>query len=342
MAGSAIHEITEAIDRAELLGLDWETALEVAPSFQSKFDELLEEERTWSVNSESHRARGRFWKKDKESGELKWIGLGEQPKGGREIKPSGRIAKSITPYGGPNKKDYDWWLLMGPVFIRRYINWRKATGYEIAIMPDGKIGIELGFVIELDGQKIQGFIDRVFYDPATDTYVVVDLKTGKEPSGSLQLMTYFLAMLLAYGLKEQWALFWTPAPPMKPRAGEEPVEPGSERDWGKSSEPVDTDGWSIERLKQLFAMVVRGMRAGVFLPTVTNMCTGCTVKDYCFAVKGKKAHLVPERDVVVERGTGEVVFDGSQCKFDDVSDALPQGADDLKREGVANGSQGSE
>lgn len=329
VAGSAIHEITEEIDRAVLTGLDIETAAEFAPSFQAKFDELLEEERAWP----------RYWSEPEDGSEPQWLGLGEAPTKPREIKPSGKLAKTgITEYGGPNKKDYNWWLHFGPIYVRRYINWRKATGYEIAIMPDGRPGIELEFVMEMEGQKVRGFIDRVFYDPNTDTYIVVDLKTGKEPSGSLQLMTYFLAVLQVYGVRAQWALFWTPSPPPRPRSKEEePVEIGSERDWGKSSDPVDTDGWNVERLEQMYPMVIRSLRQGVFMPTVTSMCVGCTVRDYCFAVKGEKANLVPTRDVVVERDTGEVVFDGASCKFDNGKDALAHSADDVKGEEVADG-----
>lgn len=268
IAGTAIHEITEFIDRAVFAGLDLEDAADMAPTFAAVFDRIAADPR-----------------------EVPELGLKASQKRGM---------KTITEQGGPNGKDHDWWLHWGPIYVQRYVRWRGARGWEIAVMPDGRPGIELGFRFEIDGMPVLGIIDRVFYDPETESIILLDIKSGKEPAGSLQLISYVMGLLAIYGLRVRYACYWMPSSPAyyKGTEGE---------NVGRQSMLIDVDDWSMERIEQMYRNANRGIRAGVFLPQVTSMCSGCTVRDYCFAVAGDKHAEIPVGTEMVDRASGEVV-----------------------------------
>ena len=256
-AGTAIHNATEFIDRATVAGIDLEDAVDFAPSFKQLFDDALEDpNRGPELGFKASQKRG---------------------------------MKTITEQGGPNGKDYDWWLHWGPLYVQRYVQWRAIRGWEIAIMPDGRPGIELGFDFKIDETRVIGYIDRVMYDPETDSLVVLDIKSGKEPSGSLQLMTYAMGLQATYDLMPQYACFWLPASPS--------FYKGEEADnTGRQSALVDVSDWSMERMERLYLNAERGIRAGIFLPQVTSMCSGCPVRDFCWAVAGKRHEEIPVVD----------------------------------------------
>lgn len=255
LAGSAIHEITESRDRLELLGLTPAEQAIYSPTFAEEFDKRVSEVRST----------------------------------GREVKASGREGKNLTESGGPNKKDFDWWMHFGPIFVQRWMDWKAQHGWTVMTMPDGQPGIELGFDIELAGQRVVGFIDRV-YQSADTGVTVFDLKTGKVPSGSLQLKTYDLGLKRGYGVEADWGMFWTP---------------GGD-DGGKLSTATDLRAWSDERVEDMYGKAMRGIEAGIFLPQVTNMCKGCPVRDYCWAVAGVKVGELPLAPSIIRRDTGEV------------------------------------
>ncbi|HOS92168.1 MAG TPA: hypothetical protein PLQ54_02555, partial [Armatimonadota bacterium] len=120
---------------------------------------------------------------------------------------------------------------------------------------------------------------------------VLDLKTGTMPTGSLQLKTYDLGMKRNYGISADWGMFWTP---------------GGGEDGGKLSQAVDLKAWSDDRVEEMYASAMRGIKAGVFLPHVTAMCRGCTVRDFCWAVAGERAEELPAIPVVIDRASGEI------------------------------------
>ena len=199
LAGSAIHKITEDADRAEAAGIPPHRQLNFAPDFKTEFD-----------------AR-----------------IAKAVEEGKEIKPSGKILKSMSITGGPNKKDYDWWLHFGPIFIQKWMDFKASKGWKIAIMPDEQLGIEVEFTVELDGIPVVGYIDRV-YTMADGSLIVIDLKTGMAPTGSLQLLTYAAGLYEKFGLTAEWGMFWTP---------------GNSSDTGLLSEPVELPKWDLNRVK---------------------------------------------------------------------------------------------
>jgi hypothetical protein len=255
IAGSAVHAITEAIDLDEL-GLYQEgySAREdedlykiyngEIPTFKQEFDRLLD------IEEEN----------------------------GVKVKPSGKVAKSITLNGGPNKKDYDWWLTRGPEMIEAWMEWKVESGYTIATMPDGTPGVEVVLDVPFADEKQLGFIDRVMFD-SDGELVIIDLKMGDLPKSKLQLGNYKVALERKYGIRAKFGAYWM----------------GKD---GQLTPLTDLSVYTAPYLDSLYGQVWKGIRAGVFLPNVTSMCNGCGVKDYCRAVGGNKAITIPLVEVV--------------------------------------------
>jgi hypothetical protein len=241
IAGSAIHEITELIDLQAIGKFDGEI-----PTFKEVFDRLLAEEDEKGV----------------------------------EVKPSGRVLKSIGKTGGPNKKDYDWWLHYGPECVENWITWTAENDYRLAVMPDGKPGIEIGFSIEVGGEKVVGFIDRIYLTPE-NRILILDLKSGQVPKSKIQLGVYKLGLMRQYGLEAELGTYWM--------AGD-----------GELTSITDLTMYSASFIDSLFEQAWRGIRAGIFLPNVSAMCNGCGVKRYCRAVGGELALSVPIRETVTK------------------------------------------
>ena len=236
LAGSAIHKATELIDRKVWDGAELVEAELDIPPFAEMFGEEI--------------------RKAQDKGE--------------EIKASGRKLKVESENGGPNKKDRDWWYRWGPEFISRWVTFRAChPTWNVATIPDkngvASPGIELRLDIDMEGQKVLGFIDRVF--ECDGEYMVFDLKTGAVPPGALQLVTYGWGLEQVFGLRAQWGYFWTPTKDKE----------------GTLSDPIDIRGFSYDRIATMYQMARQGIEAGIFLPHITNMCAGCGVKDVCWA-----------------------------------------------------------
>lgn len=247
LAGSAIHWITEQADRAEMDGIVPEHQLDGVASFEEVFD-----------------------------GEI-----ADAKAAGKEIKASGRILKSIGKGGGPNKKDREWYLHYGPIWVQRWMDWKAAMGWSLALMPDGRPGIELPFDVEMGGYPVRGIIDRVYVNEG-GAVTVFDLKSGEIPPGYLQLKTYGVGLEKVYGIEADFGAFWSPG-----------KESSDGLDIGGLSSIVSLHDWDSAQLEEMYAQAVRGLEAGVFLPKVSAMCVGCGVKDQCWAVRGKQRFDYP-------------------------------------------------
>ncbi|WP_394615868.1 RecB family exonuclease [Lentzea sp. JNUCC 0626] len=237
VAGSAIHEITEHLDLVELGRRIGET-----PSFKSVFDRLLAEERAKGI----------------------------------EVNPSGKVLKSISLRGGPNKKDYDWWLIYGPKFVENWVSWKAQSAWKLAVLPDGQAAVEVRIDDPMGGDDHLGFIDRVYITPEGQV-VVVDLKTGSVPLSALQLGTYAVGLWRKYGLLSTWGAYWM--------AGK-----------GELTSLKDLSLYTEEYIDAQYEMAWNAIRAGVFLPNVTSLCRACGVREFCRAVGGARAVEIPVRD----------------------------------------------
>lgn len=241
VAGSAIHEITEAHDLVEI---GRRTGSDV-PSFKPTFDRLLAEQRERGI----------------------------------EVQASGKKLKNVGTGGGPDKKNYDWWLHFGPIFVEKWLSWKGNNNWKIAIMPDGSAGIEVAVNSPMANENFLGYIDRVYITPQGDV-VIVDLKTGAAPMSALQLGSYSVALWRTYGVRAEWGAYWMATS-------------------GELTSLKDLTAYSDEFVDEQYAMAWRGIRNGVFLPTVTALCRGCGVRDHCRAVGGLRSNALPVRDEVV-------------------------------------------
>jgi putative RecB family exonuclease len=191
-----------------------------------------------------------------------------------DFRASGRASKQW-----PNKEDYEWWRANGPSMCLSWKSWRATSPWELAEVPDLETGemvpaIELVFDMDLgDGVTVKGAIDRLFtYQGLTG---VLDLKSGaREPQSSSQLKTYALAMSKCYGLKMDWGCYWM----ARTGATTTPV----------SMVPLDTAGIEYD-----FRTTRKSIDARLFPAKVSNMCSACPVRAFCYAQNGERAGEIP-------------------------------------------------
>lgn len=243
LAGKAVHEITEAYERFHDLGQDVEIR-----TFKDSFD--------------------RYIASAKEKG--------------LEVKPSGKKMEVVGWLGGPNKKDYAWWLSYGPQMLNAWLDWKRShPDWKVAILPDGTPGIEVEFEVDLDGEIARGYVDRVY--EWNGKLLIVDMKTGKLSPSNLQLEDYFQGLHRRFGV---YAFAGYYSHPVMPRGKTELV-------W-KLTEPVVFYKDRLPYLAARYHEVRRGIEANVFVPNVQSFCErGCSVRRHCRAVDGYKAGDFP-------------------------------------------------
>jgi hypothetical protein len=246
IAGSAIHTITEKID-LKAVGVYGGSI----PTFKAEFDRRLDLEKRKGV----------------------------------EVKPSGRVGKTMSKTGGPNKKDYDWWLLFGPQFVDNWIGFIQDLHWELAFLPGGIPGVEVSLRQRMAGRDFLGFIDRVYVTPEGEL-VVVDLKSGNVPSSSLQLGTYRVGLIREHQLWADWGAYWMASD-------------------GELTPLKDLTIYTEEFIEAQYEMAWRGINAGVFLPNVTAMCKGCGVQPWCRAAGGRESDEIPVIHDMIPRHADE-------------------------------------
>lgn len=241
VAGSAIHQITEYIDLAELGHYGGRI-----PTFAEEFDRRLAEEAAKGV----------------------------------EVKASGKKLVNMSKSGGPNKKDYAWWLIYGPIAIENWIAWKRNTDWMLALLPDGRPGIEVSIRQPIGGGEHLGFIDRVYITP-DGQIVVVDIKSGNVPKSILQLGVYRVGLEREHGLLADLGAYWM----------------GGDGDLAGIR---DLSHLTPEWIDAQYEMAWTGIKAGIFLPNVSSMCSGCSVGSYCRANGGILSGEIPVRTKMLE------------------------------------------
>lgn len=244
IGGSALHTSSEDWDHAYLQG---ELLTDHAALFARRFDEEIAkiEEFTNYPRDEWHR--------------------------------SGRQGVKHTPSGGPNKKDEEWWRIEGPSMLAAYANWRLTSSWEIARIGD-QWGIEVPFEVELGGVPVRGYIDRVFRSVlgGVETFLVVDLKSGREPDSTAQLGTYRAGLVKQYEIDPLYGAYWL---------------------GGTGGSTAFTDlraKWPLERVEKRFATARRRQLAGEFDAKPSNLCGSCGVREFCAEFGGSKAADTPQ------------------------------------------------
>lgn len=160
------------------------------------------------------------------------------------------------PYGG--EQDIERRFNIGLEQVEKYFSW--STGHpeeRFWTAPDGTLGIELEFDIDLDGVLVRGYIDQVLED------CVRDVKTGNTPGDEFQLATYKVALKKQYGLDINQGDYWMGRS-------------------GKPTYPYDLSGWTERRVTDLFHELEDNIQAERFEPDPEpSKCAFCDVNTSC-------------------------------------------------------------
>lgn len=190
-----------------------------------------------------------------------------------DIRATGRASKEW-----PNKRDKAWWLANGPAMFDRWVSWMAMNPWDLlhgVDVGDGDfLAVEFDVSSNIGDIYVKAYVDRAFVLPSGEV-AVVDIKTGTmKPSDPLQLGVYAVLMEKTLGVRPSWGYYWM-------------------AEQGGTTEPVDLSRYTEDYLSWLFTSQSAGLASQVFLPQVTNMCSGCGVRDYCPAVGGRRASEIP-------------------------------------------------
>lgn len=173
IAGKAVHDVTEALDK-----LDFGMPVESEDlDFYASLDRLIREEyaNNPDVNPRDYYAAGRRSKD--------W----------------------------PNKENEDWWRHHGPGMVERWKTFKNVSTWDIWLTPEAVPAIELALNAEYGGVPVKGFLDRIMQDRATGDLIVLDIKTGaNEPKSSSQLKLYgdMVAKLFGEEHRPRFGCYW--------------------------------------------------------------------------------------------------------------------------------------
>ncbi|MEV6553924.1 PD-(D/E)XK nuclease family protein [Streptomyces sp. NPDC051597] len=171
--------------------------------------------------------------------------------------PNTDLWLSATGTGG---EDIERRYALGQQQTRRYVEWAAENPTETYRTPDGKLAVELYFVVELGGVRVRGFIDQLVQE-ADGTVRPRDWKTGTMKS-KFQLQTYGVAVRALYGVevnKADWYLARN----------------------GGLSRPVPLDTVTEEAIGERFAAMDAGVKRGDFPASPSFSCRFCDVAHAC-------------------------------------------------------------
>ncbi|MFD5069152.1 RecB family exonuclease [Streptomyces sp. NPDC058369] len=176
----------------------------------------------------------------------------------------------------------DWWMTamkkpagediadryrLGQQQVRDYVKWSEENKPIISYVSDNKdgrkLGLEVGFNVELGGVKVRGYIDQLVHeeDPETQDERVRDLKTGSTKS-LFQLQTYKIASEKQWGIrvnKGDWYMGKT----------------------GKLSRVVNLSQVTEAQVAARYVAMDQGVKAGRFEPNPGFDCGFCSVSHAC-------------------------------------------------------------
>lgn len=174
----------------------------------------------------------------------------------------------------PDKENEAYWRAEGPAHVRSWVTWRTNNPQWEIVNLETVVGIELDVKAEIGGVAVRGFIDRLFHRNESEL-LVLDLKSGaREPDSADQLGTYRVLLEETYGISPTWGTYWMSRT-------------------GSTTAFEDLSLWPKERLDYTYRSVRAQQERAEFLAKKTNMCSGCSVRDYCFAVNGAQSDTIP-------------------------------------------------
>jgi hypothetical protein len=173
----------------------------------------------------------------------------------------------------PDGETLEFWQSEGLRQVEAYLSWLADTGWSIAEMPDGRPGIEWDAEVSFGGTPIRAVVDCV-YTNGSDL-IVVDYKTGsRTPSGVTQLGLYASVVERAHGVRPQFGGFY-----MTRNAALDDL--------------TDLTPWGMDFFDYSFGAMNAQLATGYFAPNVSDHCSWCGVRDYCYAVNGSKSSDYP-------------------------------------------------
>jgi RecB family exonuclease len=176
VGGSAVHDLTEEVDRllfADELTLAAAVEMDFVSEFRDTFDRLItKEEDSTEIRKEEWSVSG--------------------------------LTKAL-----PSGKDYWWWLVEGPKMVARWVAWRQTSSWTLwEYEGDPGIEIPLNLTLALVEPKLKAFPDRIMVTP-TGELACLDLKTGvRKPESNLQLGVYAVAMEKAGLERPKYGTYW--------------------------------------------------------------------------------------------------------------------------------------
>lgn len=172
LAGSVVHRITEALDKAKLgvVTFDPTTPDEWARDPYSVAARVLDEEIKMALD----KSEGLYTERD--------------------IRISGKPTKDW-----PKKHDREYMIRHIPSWVQNWVNWLNDAPWDIWIADDGQLGIELNLKFQVGDQTVTGSIDRVLVNGRGDL-AIVDLKGGAWTPKDLSQPE-----LYAFGLQQKFA-----------------------------------------------------------------------------------------------------------------------------------------
>lgn len=187
---------------------------------------------------------------------------------------SGRASKQW-----PNKEDRAWWDDNGPGMVKSWVNWRMNNpAWELAWLPDPETGeavagIEVPGNVILAGLPVKFYIDRVLSNQ-DGQLLIVDLKSGREPDDATQLGTYHVGLRQQYDVTSTWGTYWMART-------------------GMTTTFEDMRMWPDVRVEYTYEVARKTQEEGLLIAKRSSMCSGCSVRDSCYAYNGKNSDNFP-------------------------------------------------
>lgn len=177
----------------------------------------------------------------------------------------------------PHGEDADWWRESGPGFVRNWMEWREGNpGWELWVAPDGQLGVELALNLDIAGEPIKLFIDRVF--DVDGRLIIVDLKSGgRNPEDAdIQLGLYKVAVETAWPeVSIAGGAYWNARQ-------------------GKLDEVASLAHFTPSYIATLARRVRSIRKVGAYLPSPGSLCRSCGVGRFCAVNNGRDSHLDPD------------------------------------------------
>lgn len=165
----------------------------------------------------------------------------------------------------PPEKDIERRYLIGLEQVEKYLKYclEKKPKEVLFENKEGNPFVEQPFEFELDGVKVRGYIDAVYWDDERNCWAVRDYKTGKSPGEATQLAVYGYAVNQEYDLDITHGDYWMAKT-------------------GKPTVRYDIREWTEQQLTDIFGLLDEDIRSERFDPKPSpDNCKFCSVAAAC-------------------------------------------------------------